>query len=81
MTLRKLELPCCYTPTRKNAVWLGRRQTRTPRLGGIHIYGGDFFATERSQWDPETLQRQPSDGAVIRAMFERENKRYRRLTD
>jgi predicted metal-dependent enzyme (double-stranded beta helix superfamily) len=27
-----------------------------PRLtGAIHIYGGDFFATERSEWDPESL--------------------------
>jgi predicted metal-dependent enzyme (double-stranded beta helix superfamily) len=41
--------------------------------GGIHIYGGDFFDTERSQWDPETLQEEPSDGAVIRGIFEREN--------
>ena len=41
--------------------------------GGIHIYGGDFFATERSQWNPETLSEEPSDGAVIRAIFEREN--------
>jgi predicted metal-dependent enzyme (double-stranded beta helix superfamily) len=23
--------------------------------GAIHIYGGDFFATPRSEWDPETL--------------------------
>jgi predicted metal-dependent enzyme (double-stranded beta helix superfamily) len=22
----------------------------------IHIYGGDFFATPRSEWDPDTLQ-------------------------
>jgi len=43
--------------------------------GGIHIYGGDFFNTKRHQWDPETLEEQPSDGAVIRSMFERENKR------
>lgn len=43
--------------------------------GGIHIYGGDFFATERSQWNPETLAEEPSDGDVIRAMFERENTR------
>ena len=28
-----------------------------PRLtGAIHVYGGDFFAAERSEWDPETLQ-------------------------
>ena len=43
--------------------------------GGIHIYGGDFFNTTRSQWDPETLQEQPSDGARIREMFRRENVR------
>ena len=23
--------------------------------GAIHVYGGDFFATARSEWDPETL--------------------------
>ena len=45
--------------------------------GGIHIYGGDFFATERSQWDPETLDEEPSDGASIQEMFQRENERYR----
>jgi len=43
--------------------------------GGIHIYGGDFFATERSQWNPETLQEEPSDGAVIRGFFDWENER------
>jgi predicted metal-dependent enzyme (double-stranded beta helix superfamily) len=43
--------------------------------GGIHIYGGDFFNTARSQWDPETLAQEPSDGDVIRRMFERENER------
>lgn len=49
--------------------------------GGLHIYGGDFFDTSRSQWDPETLTEEPSDGAVIRAMFARENERYRRCRD
>jgi predicted metal-dependent enzyme (double-stranded beta helix superfamily) len=43
--------------------------------GGIHIYGGDFFNTTRSQWDPETLKEEPSDGARIQAMFRRENVR------
>lgn len=43
--------------------------------GGIHIYGGDFFATERSQWNPETLEEEPSDGTVIRGIFARENER------
>jgi len=49
--------------------------------GGIHIYGGDFFDTTRSQWDPETLAENPSDGAVIRGIFERENERMRRPRD
>jgi len=44
--------------------------------GGIHIYGGDFFDTARSQWNPETLDEEPSDGAVIREIFERENERF-----
>lgn len=43
--------------------------------GGIHIYGGDFFGTTRSQWDPETLEEAPSDGKVIKSLFERENER------
>lgn len=42
---------------------------------GIHVYGGDFFDTTRSQWDPETLEEEPSDGAVIREIFRRENER------
>jgi predicted metal-dependent enzyme (double-stranded beta helix superfamily) len=45
--------------------------------GGIHIYGGDFFDTTRSQWNPETLAREPSDGATIKHMFELENERMR----
>ncbi len=43
--------------------------------GGIHIYGGDFFNTARSEWNPETLEEEPSNGEKIRAMFERENQR------
>ncbi len=49
--------------------------------GGIHIYGGDFFATTRSQWDPESLTEQPSDGEVIRRVFERANTRARCAAD
>ena len=49
-----------------------------PRFtAGIHIYGGDFFNTMRSQWNAESLAEEPSDGAAIRAMFERENERLR----
>jgi predicted metal-dependent enzyme (double-stranded beta helix superfamily) len=27
--------------------------------GAVHIYGGDFVATPRSQWDPKTFEEQP----------------------
>lgn len=49
--------------------------------GGIHIYGGDFFDTTRSQWNPETLEEEPSDGAKIREVFRRENVRLGLETD
>ena len=47
--------------------------------GGIHIYGGDFFATARSQWNPETRAEEPSDGDTIRGIFSRANERMRRM--
>lgn len=46
--------------------------------GGLHIYGGDFFATERSQWDPETLAEEPSNGDVIRNIFKKANEQMLR---
>lgn len=47
--------------------------------GGLHIYGGDFFATERSQWDPDTLIEEPSNGDVIRNIFKKANEQMRRM--
>ncbi|MEZ4810910.1 MAG: hypothetical protein R2819_11185 [Allomuricauda sp.] len=47
--------------------------------GGLHIYGGDFFATERSQWDPETLKEEPSNGEVIRDIFRKANEQMRNM--
>jgi predicted metal-dependent enzyme (double-stranded beta helix superfamily) len=29
--------------------------------GAVHVYGGDFFARERSEWDPENLEEHPYD--------------------
>ncbi len=43
--------------------------------GAIHIYGGDFFAVERSEWDPERLTEQPYDSAKVMRYFEQENAR------
>lgn len=47
--------------------------------GGLHIYGGDFFATERSQWDPETMIEEPSNGDVIRDIFKKANEQMLRM--
>jgi predicted metal-dependent enzyme (double-stranded beta helix superfamily) len=47
--------------------------------GGLHIYGGDFFATERSQWDPDTMIEEPSNGDVIRNIFKKANEQMRRM--
>lgn len=47
--------------------------------GGLHIYGGDFFATERSQWDPDTLEEEPSNGDVIRNIFKKANEQMLRM--
>ena len=47
-----------------------------PRLtGAIHVYGGDFFATERSEWDPETLVEGRYDAQKTMRHFEQANAR------
>lgn len=43
----------------------------------IHIYGGDFFGTPRSDWDPETLRERPFDIARGRKVFDDANERWR----
>ncbi len=35
--------------------------TRTEYAVALHVYGGDFFAGERSEWDPETFVERPRD--------------------
>ncbi len=37
--------------------------------GAIHIYGGDFFEAERSEWDAENLTEHAYDMAKVRALF------------
>lgn len=39
--------------------------------GAIHVYGGDFFAIDRSEWDPDSLQERPYDIEKARRMFAR----------
>jgi len=45
-----------------------------PRLtGAIHVYGGDFFAAERSEWDSETLMEGRYDVERTMRRFEESN--------
>lgn len=45
-----------------------------PRLtAAIHVYGGDFFAVERSEWDPESLDECPYDLAKNLKLFDDAN--------
>ena len=44
----------------------------------IHVYGGDFFATPRSEWDPQTFAEQPYDVEHTMRAFEESNARLRR---
>jgi predicted metal-dependent enzyme (double-stranded beta helix superfamily) len=41
--------------------------------GAIHIYGGDFFAVSRSEWDPETLHEGHYDLEKNMRLFEEAN--------
>ncbi len=42
--------------------------------GAIHIYGGDFFAVERSEWNPDNLEERPYDLDKNLKIFEDANK-------
>ena len=41
----------------------------------IHVYGGDFFGTPRSEWNPQTLVEQAYDVADTLRAFEEANRR------
>lgn len=41
----------------------------------IHVYGGDFFATPRSEWDPATFREQPYSVEDTMRAFEESNQR------
>ena len=47
--------------------------------GAIHVYGGDFFGTPRSEWDPHTLREQPYDVAHTMRAFEEANVQLTKL--
>ena len=43
----------------------------------IHVYGGDFFEEERSEWEPETLTEQKFDVEKNLRLFEEANSALR----
>jgi predicted metal-dependent enzyme (double-stranded beta helix superfamily) len=44
--------------------------------GALHVYGGDFFGAERSEWDPETLEEGRYDAERAMRYFEEANRLY-----
>ena len=42
----------------------------------LHVYGGDFFGVERSEWDFETYEERPRDFARTKALFDDANARW-----
>jgi predicted metal-dependent enzyme (double-stranded beta helix superfamily) len=41
----------------------------------LHVYGGDFFAAERSEWDPDTHEERPRDLERTQRLFDEANAR------
>src|SRR4029077_1588436 len=46
--------------------------------GAVHVYGADFFAVPRSEWDPETLTERPFDLDGAMRLYEEANAAYQR---
>jgi len=42
----------------------------------LHVYGGDFFSVERSEWDPETFEERPRDLERTQRLFDEANARW-----
>lgn len=50
-----------------------------PRMTlALHVYGGDFFAKGRREWDPETLIERPFDVEASARGFEAASRRFER---
>jgi predicted metal-dependent enzyme (double-stranded beta helix superfamily) len=42
----------------------------------LHVYGGDFFSVERSEWDLETQEERPRDLERTGRLFDEANARW-----
>jgi predicted metal-dependent enzyme (double-stranded beta helix superfamily) len=75
----KIEAAGARTLADRDAIPLGRDIIHSvtnplPRhTGALHVYGGDFFGTARSEWDPTTLREQPYVVAKALRLFEDAN--------
>jgi predicted metal-dependent enzyme (double-stranded beta helix superfamily) len=49
--------------------------------GAIHVYGGDFFGSPRSEWAPDTFEERPFDPARARQVYADANERWKRETE
>ncbi|MBT6276145.1 MAG: hypothetical protein HOI95_18675 [Chromatiales bacterium] len=47
--------------------------------GALHVYGGNFFETPRSEWDPESLEEQEYSVPRALQMFEDSNKVWQEM--
>lgn len=54
--------------------------TRREYAVALHVYGGDFFTVERSEWDAETHQERPRDIERTRRIFAEADARWRAET-
>jgi predicted metal-dependent enzyme (double-stranded beta helix superfamily) len=50
----------------------------TKYTAGIHVYGGDFYAAHKSEWEPETLVEGPFLAETARRLFAEADERSRR---
>ena len=50
----------------------------TKYTAGIHVYGGDFFAAHKSEWEPENLVEAPFVAETARRLFAEADARARR---
>jgi predicted metal-dependent enzyme (double-stranded beta helix superfamily) len=51
--------------------------TRREFAVALHVYGGDFFSGDRSEWDPDTFEERPRDLDGTLRRFEEANERWR----
>jgi predicted metal-dependent enzyme (double-stranded beta helix superfamily) len=50
--------------------------TREEFAVALHVYGGDFFSVERSEWDIETHEERPRDFERTQRLFDEANARW-----